>query len=394
MLNIIDDLLGIFHSNFGPFTCKVVHPVFYCLTKASRDLTTTAVLSDGELDITEGRTMKVSLLRTVRQHALQILARMTESCPEYRWHPYSAAIIKEIVEPRLEKFPIETAQSVSGLLRLFAAWSKSPLTAPFLVEHNQAVLTKIIDCLEVSSAKDEVKKFVLDDILGNIILLVSGDEDTAAPDDKFLRNRLHTDIIQPYSNAIISKVGALLRQSPSKEVLESGVHLVASLAPHIVGSTESRSMIEIATFLLRQPSKRVSPRTKSALLKILHEFMQRHDSEGILELFDNIFDAICPMFSFVQDQTARNLLCDIVHDLSQTRDDLVATARLCQDLNSFAKSRLDEPDFERRASAFAKITEADYQTYSLVQWKPLVRRPTYEMNARQTLTLYPHLLGL
>jgi len=389
MLNMLDDLISTFQTTFKPFTATVVDAVLYCLIKASRDLSSLAAVSDSEAedDTGEGRTMKVSLLKTVRQRALHILARLCESCPEHTWQPYSAAIVRELVVPRLENLPIETAQSVSGLLRLFSAWAKSAVTAPFLVEHHKDVLLKIIDCLEVPSAKDEVKKFVLDDILGNLTLLVDGDQELLSTEERLLRNRIHTDIIHPYSNVIIGKVGALLRQSPSKEVLEAGVQAVANLAPHIVGTTESRSMIEIATFLLRQPSKRVNPRTKSGLLKILHEFIQRHDTEGLRELFDSIFDAICPMFAFVQDRSARALLCDIVHDLSHTREDIVSAARLCQDLNSFAKSRVDEPDFERRARAFTQITEVEFQTYTLTQFKPLVYNMLYFIKDNDELSI-------
>jgi U3 small nucleolar RNA-associated protein 20 len=387
MLNMLDDLLSTFQTTFTPFTTTVVDPVLYCLIKASRDLSSSLAVHENDDEAPDGRTIKVSLLRAIRQRAIQILAKLSETCPEYNWHPYSAAIVKELVEPRLENLPIETAQSVSGLLRLFAAWSKSPLTAPFLVEHNQQVLIKIIDCLQVPSAKDEVKRFVLDDILGSIISLVGSGGDSLTAEDKILRNRIHTDIIQPYSNVILNKVGTLLRQSPSKEVLESGVQTVADLASHIVGSTESRSMIEIATFLLRQPSKRVNPRTKMGLLKILHEFIQRYDSEGIHELFDGIFDAICPMFAFVHDRIARTLLCEIVQDLSQARDDLANTARLCQDLNAFSKSRLDEPDFERRSRAFNEINDKGYQSYSLIQWKPLVYNMLYSIKDNDELSI-------
>jgi U3 small nucleolar RNA-associated protein 20 len=387
MLNMLDDLLSTFQTTFNPFTATVVDPVLYCLIKASRDLTSTIAVSEDDEDATSGRTIKVSLLRSVRQRAIHILAKLTETCPEYSWHLYSAAIVKELVEPRLENLPVETAQSVSGLLRLFAAWSKSLLTAPFLVEHNEQLLIKVIDCLEVPSAKDEVKKFVLDDILGSVILLLHNQGGTSTADDRLLINRIHTDIIQPYSNAILNKVGTLLRQSPSKEVLESGVQTVADLAPHIAGSTESRSMIEIANFLLRQPSKRVNPRTKMGLLKILHEFIQRYDSESIHELFDSIFDAICPMFAFVQDRTARTLISDIVGDLSRTRADLVNTARLCQDLNAFSQSRLDEPDFGRRSRAFNEVNDKDYQSFSLIQWKPLVYNMLYFIKDNDELSI-------
>ncbi|KAF2996478.1 U3 snoRNP protein [Curvularia kusanoi] len=384
ILNMLDDLLGTFKTTFTPFTVDVVNPVLYCLIKASRDLQTAATSEDKEID--DGRKLQVSLLRTVRQRALQTLARLFESCPEFEWYPYSAAIVKELVEPRLDQLPIETAQSVSGLLWLFASWSKSASTAPFLVEHNNDILIKTLEILDVPSAKDEVKQFVLDEILRNIFGLIAGDE-AQTVEEKIRRNRLHTEIIQPYSNAILNRVGGLLRKSPSKEVLESGVLAIAELAPHVVGSTESRSMIEIATFLLRQPSKRVNPRTKLGLLKILHEFIQRCDATSLAELFDSIYDAVCPMFAFFQDRAARTVLCDVVQDLSATREDLAGVARLCQELNSFAKGQLDEPDFDRRSQAFNQINDQGYQTFSLMQWKPLVHNMLYFIKDNEELSI-------
>jgi U3 small nucleolar RNA-associated protein 20 len=386
LMNLLDDLLVTFKSTFTPFVDTVVDHVVYCLVKASRTLSS-ASADEAQGEFAEGHTMKISLLRTVRQRALQILAKLFEASPEFSWQPYSGVIVKEVIQPRLELLPIETAQSVSGILRLFAAWSTSLMTAPLLVEHNPMILSKIIDCLEVPSAKDEVRTFILDDILGRIVLLVKRDSDSPTLEARILESRIHTDIIQPFSNMILSKVGALLRQSPSKEVLESGVQVVADLAPHIVGSTESRSMIEIAAFLLRQPSKRVNPRTKLGLLNILHEFIQRYDSGSIHELFDTIFDAICPMFAFVQDRVARGLLCDIVQDLSHARKDLVPIAKLCQDLNSFSRTRLDEPDFERRSLAFGEINEQDYRLYSLTQWKPVVYNMLYMIKDNDELSI-------
>jgi U3 small nucleolar RNA-associated protein 20 len=146
-------------------------------------------------------------------------------------------------------------------------------------------------------------------------------------------------------------------------------------------------MIEIATFLLRQPSKRVNPRTKLGLLKILHEFIQRCDSQGLTELFDTIYDAVCPMFSFVQDRTARTLLCDVLQDLSDTNGDLMVIAKLCHDLNSFATGRLDEPDFERRSQAFNTINEQSYRSYTLTQWKPLVYNMLYLIKDNDELSI-------
>ncbi|CAO2654384.1 Nn.00g111170.m01.CDS01 [Neocucurbitaria sp. VM-36] len=382
MLNMLEDLLSTFQTTFTPFTVTVVNPILYCAIKASRAL---SAASEGDAD--QDRTPKMSLLKVVRQRSLQILAKLFESCPEFSWQPYTAAIVKELVEPRLSQFPIETAQSVSGLLRLFAAWSKSSLTASFLVEHNRDILTKVIDCLDVPSAKDEVLRYVLDDVVRSFVALVTDEYDVSSIESRLRRSRIHTDIIQPYSNAILGRVGSLLQRSPSKEVLESGVQTVADLAPHVIGSTESRSMIEIATFLLRQPSKRVNPRTKMGLLKILHEFIQRCDSENISVLFATIYDAVCPMFAFVQDRTARSLLCDIIQDLAHTKDELAVIASLCHDLNSFAKGRLDEPDFERRSRAFNSINEEGYRSYTISQWKPLIHNMLYLVKDNEELSI-------
>ncbi|KAI4931505.1 hypothetical protein J4E85_004098 [Alternaria conjuncta] len=382
MLNLLDDLLSTFATTFAPFAGIVVDPILYSAIKASRELS-----RPNESEDDEGRATKTSLLKTIRQRALQILGRLFENCPDFDWKPYAGVLVKEMVEPRLEQLPIETAQSVSGLLRLFAAWSRSSRTAPFLVELNPAILHKIIDCLEVPSAKDEVKCFVLNDIVRSIVSLVTEEDETPTTESKLLRNRIHTDIIQPYSTAILHRVGQLLRQSPGKEVLEAGVQTVADLAPHVVGATESRSMIEIATFLLRQPSKRVNPRTKLGLLKILHEFIQRCDSQSLVELFDTTYDAISPMFSFVQDRTARSLLCDVLQDLSDTNSDLTVIAKLCHDLNSFATGRLDEPDFERRSQAFNAINEESYRSYTLTQWKPLVYNMLYLIKDNDELSI-------
>jgi U3 small nucleolar RNA-associated protein 20 len=76
MLNMLDDLLSTFQSTFNPFTATVVDPVLYCLIRASRDVHSSMVVHEGEDEAAEGRTMKLSLLKTIRQRSLHILARL------------------------------------------------------------------------------------------------------------------------------------------------------------------------------------------------------------------------------------------------------------------------------------------------------------------------------
>lgn len=369
MLNMLEDMINTLKTTFVPFVGSVADPLLYCLVSASRILSKAATAP--ELESGREPDVRASMFKTIRQRSLQCLNILVESCPGFAWSPYSSAIVEEVVKPRIQQFPIETAQSVSGLLRLFSAWSKSQLTAPFLVAYNDDILSKIIECLGVPSAKDEVKQFVLDNILRTTISLVTYADD-ASVNERLLKNSVLSDIVQPYSNSILRQVGDLLRKSPSKDVLESGVQTVAELAPHVVGAEESRSMIEVSAFLLRQPSKRVSAPTKLGLLRIMHEFIPRCDSKDVTEIFDAIFDATCPLFGYLRDREARALLCDIVQDLSEYVGDLASIADLCHHLNAFSTSRLDEPDFDRRSSAFDTINGEASLSFSLTQWKPLL----------------------
>jgi U3 small nucleolar RNA-associated protein 20 len=382
MLNMLEDMLTTLKTTLTPFTSSIVDPLLYCLIRATRGIHIPATTSSqGE----DSQSAQLSLLRTIRQRAFHSLNILFESCPEFGWALYAPVIVKELVNPRLEQFKIETAQSVSGLLRLFAAWSKFPQTAPYLVDYNPGIPIKIINVLEVPSAKDEVKIYVLDNIIRTLISTAS--ESTSSASEKISRDQVQSKVIQPYASSILTCVGDLLRKSPTKDLVESGVNAVAELAPRIVGSAESRSMIEISTFLLKQPTKRVNPQTKLGLLRILHAFIPRCDTKDLDELFDDVFNASCSLFSFFRDTPSRSVLCDVVRDLADHEHSLEEVAKLCHDLNSFSRTRLDEPDFDRRSSAFSLITGDKGTSFSLLQWKPLVYNMLYYIKDNDELSI-------
>jgi U3 small nucleolar RNA-associated protein 20 len=385
MLNMLEDMLTTLKTTLTPFTSVVINPLLYCLIRTYRGLSSAATSSNSEEEA--GRNAQLSLLRTIRQRAFHSLNILFESCADFSWDEYMPAIVEELVTPRLQQFPIETAQSVSGLLRLFASWSKSPQTALYLVRYDHDILNKIVNCLDVPSAKDEVKIYILDQVLRSVISTAASSVEGASTEAKIQRNRIHSEVLQPYANGILVNVGNLLKKSPSREVLESGVHTVAELAPLIVGAAEARSMIEIGTFLLRQPSRRVNAQTKLGVLKILHQFVPRCDSKDLEELFESVFESSSSMFASFQDRTTRELLCNIVQDLSTHHEELDVVANLCHDLNSFSQGRLDEPDFDRRSNAYNAITQDRETPFTLRQWKPLVYNMIFFVKDNEDLSI-------
>ncbi|KAF2807630.1 U3 snoRNP protein Utp20 [Mytilinidion resinicola] len=380
LLNMFEDFINTLQATVLPYVPRIVDPLLYCLIRASRGI------SEHDAGASLPQNAPLSLLKSIRQVGFHSLNMFFESCPEFAWKPYVPVIIRELAEPRLERLPNETAHSISGLLRLFSVWAKSLSTALFLVTCNPDILTKILKCLEVPSAKDEVKLFVLNDILRSIVKLVHiGNEVSTANADE-LRDEVRSQILEPYSNMFLTQIGNLLRKGPSKDLLETAVGCVADLAPFVVGSSESQNLIEIATFLLRQPTKRVNPQTKGNLLKILHEFIPRCDL-GATGIFDDIFSVTSSLFAFFKDRPNRQVLCAIIKDLSESHVDLQEVADICSGLNSFSIDRLDEPDFERRSRAFGVINEDNYLFYNLRQWRPLVFNMLYYIKDSEELSI-------
>ncbi|GME40771.1 Down-regulated-in-metastasis protein [Neofusicoccum parvum] len=381
LLNMLEDMLDTLGTQMAPFTGQLVDPILYCLISASRKLSN--VSQEGQKE-----TSGVSLLNSIRQVGFHCLNGLFNHCPEFeRWAEYIPVILHELIEPRLEKLPVETAQSVSGILRLFSAWSKFPQTAPFLVNYNDTLLDKAVDCLDVSFAKEQVKLFVLRDILQNVISTAEADSmDVDQPSEDspaFVRDH----ILKPKSGHFLRVIGRELQGSPSKELLDTGVTTVSRLAPFVAGSNESESMIRISIFLLQQPTRRVSPRTKSDLLNILHNFIPQCGLSSETELAQQIYQTVCSLFNYFQDRRSRNLLCNILQDIVQIEPDLAEVSTFVTDLNAFSETRLDEPDFDRRSKAYHKINEERYQLFTIKQWLPLVYNMLFYIREQEELVL-------
>ncbi|KAK7510042.1 uncharacterized protein IWZ02DRAFT_149399 [Phyllosticta citriasiana] len=380
LLNMLEDMLDTLGTQLAPFTEQLVDPVLYCLVKASREIT--AIQSE------QKEAPGLSLLTSIRQVGFHCLNALFNYCPEFpTWAAYIPSILSELVEPRLEKLPVETAQSVSGILRLFSAWSKSDLTVAFLVKFNENLLNIVADCLEIIFAKEEVKLFVLREILQNIIAIAEGDAMDIDQPTEGSPSFVQEKILKPKSGRFLGAIGGELQKSPSKELLDVGVQTVSRLAPFIGGPAECKSIVSISLFLLQQPTRRVGPRTKSDLLNILHHFIPQISLANDDDLLRRIFESVSSLFGYFQDRRSRELLSAILGDLAQTDSDLVEVSQLASDLNAFAPNRLDEPDFDRRSKAFNRVNEDLYSSLSVKQWLPLVYNMLFYIKEQEELVL-------
>lgn len=367
LVNMLKDMLETLGSQLTPLTAEVIEALLYCTVRAARLLS--SALNEHSFDDTENG--QASLLKDVRQVGLQCFTLVFQHTAAEAIRPYLPVFIGDLVNPRLEKLPIETAQSVSGLLRLFATWASRREMVTIFHDYNDALLRSVVDCLDVASAKPAIKLFVLDNILKGILRSADGPADD---DNKNVLSgvELVQKVVSPHISYILKHLGKLIGGSPSRDLLESSIELVAMLAPLVEGSTETQGILEISAFLLEQPSHRVKPKSKGELLRIAQHFIPLSYFQLVDGLQDRLFGSVSSLFGYFKDRTNRQILCKVLHTLGDRDSELVGIPTLCTDLNSFSDQRLGEPDFERRLAAFNTINETQFQDFTPKQWRPLI----------------------
>lgn len=383
LLRLIETVFETLQTRVSPYAEQSMDVVLHCLVRACRALPKEqqAAAADSQ----EGRL--VTVLRNIRQTSIRCLDLIFSVSQDQDWTSRVRVIFDEVINPRLDNFATETAQGVSGLLKLFHTWACASRSAFYLSQVNPILVTKIVDCLGVDSARDEVKIFVMDEILTPLIDLSTGkelNEDEQMGD--FSAEEIRSEVLSPYIEHTLAHLGRLLKRGPSKPLLISGVHTLSRLAPCVESSEETSRLISILTYLLRQPSDRVSPKTKSDLLRSLEHFLPLYNTQEDQELSRDVFEALCAMFDFFRDDKNRETLSRVFTAFANHVPELSQVACLCEDLNSISVKKL-EVDYERRLHAFRVLNEELWASFNATQWRPLLYNMLYHVKDEEELAI-------
>lgn len=319
--------------------------VLSCTVPASRSLTNVAQTDDIK---------DVSLVRSIRQVGMQCLVEIFASVQRTDLSREANTVLNDLIAPRLNRFASENAQSVSGMLRLFGAWSNSRATSQYMSGCDDSILEHLAGLLQEPTAKDEVRLFVLQDILGNLLQDGSGQA-----------------IMQPHVSHFAASFGQVLEHQPSKDVLDACVKTLAGLAELISDPEAASAVISVCSSLLTKPAVVVSSSTKSGLLRTLLSLLDQVD--GVSDV--RLYEAICGLFSRLQHHEARVLCSETLLKLSRLDHALIETAEICGNLNAIS-GRLDEIDHERRDLGFTRIIERG-RSFTSQQWLPIVQNCLY-----------------
>jgi len=372
MVKMYEDLLKQLGTTLQPHIGQMLDALMYCLMSAVND-------ADKEADEKEDPA-NAKAAKAVRQGGFKVLNAMFHYCPTFNWKPYLKSIFSGLVNPRLNLLATETAQDVSNLLKLFSTWAGSKHTVLLLSEYNNQVLPTIAKCLGHPAITDEVVLFIVQ-LVRKIVQHADNVEELA------VAGNVKDQLLRPNVDLFLSQLGSILRKSLGKDILEQCIECVAALAPHVQGNAETTQLVDISIFLLDQPTRRVNPKAKSDILKILVNFVPLCIMEKRDGLFERTFRSVSSLFGFFRDRPSRKLLASVLQVFAERDEELQEVADLSKKLNAFSVRRLDEPDFEQRLEAYGIINEERYSQFNARQWLPLLHNMLFFIRDNEELAI-------
>lgn len=380
-LNMMEAIIKELGVDVAPYTENLTNAVLHCLITACRKLS--GEVDDGDVEGNDGLPSEDSLLRNVRSTGLKCLNLLLQNAQKFDWTAYRDAIIQEVFSPRIEKLSVETAQGISGSLRLLSTFATLPKTASFLGS-DLRIVKGIVDVLNVPKAKNDVKIFVL-----GIINSLASNALAPATESEF-NDLIKEEIILPNMDNILTQINATLtaEEKPAHNVVEACVDTIVQLSPIIEESSKVDSLATILLSLLgkapgsegQKSHVRIDPRTKGRILLILEKFVTRDEIQANENLKQGLYTTISSLFGFFLDSQNRQVLSRLLLAFASKNPELQTVAELCEDLNSYAANRLEEPDYDRRLKAFSTISRSlEQPAFTSATWAPILHNLVFYM---------------
>ncbi|KAH6691525.1 armadillo-type protein, partial [Plectosphaerella plurivora] len=374
-MNMMMPLVNELGADVEPYVDTLLNAVLYCLIYSCRKLREIADEAEADSDEEGKEATHESLMKVVRTAGLKCIIALFRNAPDFAWDRFANTIITEVVSPRIPNLPQENTQGVSGLLQLLHIWSQLPKAAMYLAM-NKDIVPKIIEVVSMERSKDDVKVFCLT-IIRNLIKLASA----SAIDSEF-NELIKVELLDPSTDLLLRNVAVALKsEGISGTFLEACLETVVEISPFVETSENVQEILQISTFLLNQPAKKVSPRAKGQILLILEQFVTLHEANGVdlspsTKLFNGIFETVSSLFSYFKDRDNRQTACRLLAILAQKDASLEQVAKICASLNSFVEDRLDEPDYDKRLTGFNEISGKQAPLDNR-QWLPLLHNLTF-----------------
>ncbi|PVG02408.1 hypothetical protein CPB86DRAFT_577131 [Serendipita vermifera] len=321
----------------------------------------------------------LKIARNLRQLGTRRLTDFFRLPVDFNFDPYLPIAFISFISPRVQTLELENTQSPSALLELFHTWSSNPSQMRILVDYDPMVLSKIYACLVSPSVKPIVISRILD-IVDNIF---------ATPDAALISR-----LVRPHISLLITNLTTLIKETSragtmTSHLAQRQIGILRAICDHVTEEEQAASLIDLLIPSLRKSSKVVPESVKIDLLQAICRLLHLLDIRKgrTVALTSQIFEAASQLLQTLRVRQARLAAVDVFISLASKDPNIARVAPLIKDLNSFDPHRPEEPDFDRRITAFGLLNEDMFDKLSSSEWLPLLHNMLHFIHDREELSI-------
>ncbi|CAA18883.1 U3 snoRNP-associated protein Utp20 [Schizosaccharomyces pombe] len=359
-LTMTEELLLQISSKLSSVAPKILNAVLYNL-----------VVSDDQISSQEAfENFEVKMAYTVRQLSLKVFLLFLKSCSDVDFKPYNVFIYTAFVVPRLDRFADENTQSVSNLMKIFRCWFENEAYLDSVLEFSSHILTALLNTASHTAVKLPVLLYILDTL--NLVITHLQSEESESQ----LREKILANLVMPNITLIFASLSNILKNPQfcnNNRVMDGSVQALSAVSEYMSLDIDSSPLLNLLVSFLRKPNRLVPSNVKSNILVLLCKLLPTNTKWLHASISQtNDFDTIMHLYTSMVDIKARQHLNDLLKIYSTIDDNLIFSSVFVEEINSISKKRLDEPDFERRLSAFTSFNEKHFSLISDLAWLPVL----------------------
>ena len=306
------------------------------------------------------------IVRSIRQLGLKRFADFFRIPVTFDFSSYMGTAFASFITPRLAVLDRENTQSPSALLELFHVWTTDSSYVPFLVCYDQQTLPKLYDCLVATNIKPSVISRVFD-VVENLLGYSAENE------------LIRETVLKPHVSHLLSNLAILVERTKSTSTVatplaQRQISILSEIAQYSTDSNQASTLLGLFSPLLRKPPKIVPEKVKVNLVKIMGDLMRLIPDlkDRQTSTYQKTYALLSQLFQSLRSRPARLSLISTFHRFAAIDLGLQELAQLLEGMNAYSTKRMDEPDFDRRLTAFSDFNENLYRTFSCSDWLPIL----------------------
>ncbi|WWC87549.1 uncharacterized protein L201_002439 [Kwoniella dendrophila CBS 6074] len=385
-LSLLTDVIRYLGPQIVPHWPRLVDTTIGLIANAQKKLSQADIETENEVeggnaeeaeDVNMDNDKGLAPLRNIRSIGLKRLVQFFRSSVKFDFTPYLPTIYKSIISPRLDKLEVENTQAPSGTLELIATIASSPEFAPSLIEQDGRTLPKAFSCITAVKVKPAVILKVFD-IIDSLLV---EDEPT-----------LTENVLLPNIRVLLDNVIGLvvsLKASANEDLTRRLLVILSRLSTIVSDGQQAQELASLLAPMLRQ--RQTTEKAKTNILSTLQRLyaISPDFADPSSKYFTQNYELISNLFQTLFFPSSRRALYDVLKTFAKVDNTLEKSISFTGELNAYSAKRIDEPDFDRRLTAYAQINDGSDEDLptSTKAWLPVLRSSLFYLHEPEELAI-------